>query len=415
MKIRRIRSGETTTNGSRTRAGRVIAVFAVLAAIVSGVGVANPTIAYAVEYPTWADVAAARKDEASAKAQIQQIKALLVSLRADAERTSRDAQVKGEAWSIADQKFQEAAYRAGELQKQADAARLVAEESERKASLIAAHSAKSADGANVTVNLLAQAGQADSLLRELEMAGKVSEQVIQIYDQAAQDRNSAQAQTDAAAEARKILEELKLVKEKLFLEAQSASNAAAAALAESEERSAMLQAQLVVLEEDRVATEADFLAGVRARTGTDAQLGAGEISLSGWARPAAGWISSPFGWRVHPNGGYVAFHSGTDVAAGCWSNIYAASSGTVVYAGWNGGYGNLILIDHGNGIQTAYGHIVNGGFLVSSGQEIGVGTHIAEVGTTGNSTGCHLHFEVRENGVAIDNVAFLRSQGIGLG
>jgi murein DD-endopeptidase MepM/ murein hydrolase activator NlpD len=154
---------------------------------------------------------------------------------------------------------------------------------------------------------------------------------------------------------------------------------------------------------------------VRERTGSDAQLGAGEISLSGWARPAAGYISSPFGWRVNPVSGYYAFHAGTDIAAGCWTNIYAASSGTVVYAGWNGGYGNFILIDHGNGIQTAYGHIVSGGFLVSSGQDIGVGTHIAEVGTTGNSTGCHLHFEVRQNGVAIDNVAYLRSQGISLG
>ena len=87
----------------------------------------------------------------------------------------------------------------------------------------------------------------------------------------------------------------------------------------------------------------------------------------------------------------------------------------MTYSGWNGGYGNYIRIDHGGGVTTAYGHIVNGGLLVSMGQEVSVGQNIARVGTTGSSTGCHLHYEVRNNGVTTDPVSYMRNEGIGLG
>src|SRR5690606_37374586 len=84
------------------------------------------------------------------------------------------------------------------------------------------------------------------------------------------------------------------------------------------------------------------------------------------------------------------------------------SVGTVIYAGWNGGYGNFVKIDHGGGITSSYGHIVNGGILVHTGQQVGPGRPIARVGTTGSSSGCHLHFEIRTNGNAVNPVYFLR-------
>lgn len=105
---------------------------------------------------------------------------------------------------------------------------------------------------------------------------------------------------------------------------------------------------------------------------------------------------------------------GTDIGAGCNAGIYAAHSGIVVYAGWNGGYGNFIQIDHGNGISSAYGHIVNGGINVRVGQSVGPGMLIAKVGTTGSSNGCHLHFEIRVNGSAQNPVYFLRNQGVNI-
>jgi murein DD-endopeptidase MepM/ murein hydrolase activator NlpD len=142
---------------------------------------------------------------------------------------------------------------------------------------------------------------------------------------------------------------------------------------------------------------------------------AGQVSSGGWARPAGGYIASSYGPRLAPCSGCSSFHEGVDLAAGCWAPIYAAHSGTVVYAGGYGGYGNYIRIDHGGGVTTAYGHIVDGGILVGSGQHVGGGQIIARVGSTGHSTGCHLHFEVRIYGSATDPVRFMSQRGVSLG
>ena len=106
------------------------------------------------------------------------------------------------------------------------------------------------------------------------------------------------------------------------------------------------------------------------------------------------------------------FHAGVDLAAGCWAGIFAANGGTVTYAGYNGGYGNYIRIDHGGGLATGYGHIANGGIGVSRGQYVGSGQRIASEGNTGNSFGCHLHFEVYRNGATVNPIDFMRSVGI---
>ena len=111
----------------------------------------------------------------------------------------------------------------------------------------------------------------------------------------------------------------------------------------------------------------------------------------------------------------MRLHAGTDLAAGCGVPIYAARGGQVVYAGWNGGYGNFILINHGDGISTGYAHIATGKTFVRYGEQVSTGTHIANVGSTGGSTGCHLHFEVRDGGKAINPVPFMRGKGITLG
>lgn len=121
--------------------------------------------------------------------------------------------------------------------------------------------------------------------------------------------------------------------------------------------------------------------------------------------PADGPITSGFGWRVHPIFGYRRFHSGVDIDAGCGTPIWAAESGRVISAGWMGGYGLATVIDHGNGLATLYAHQSSIG--VSSGQSVRRGRGIGSVGTTGWSTGCHLHFEVRINGEPVDPVPYL--------
>ncbi|WP_431522830.1 murein hydrolase activator EnvC family protein [Paenibacillus hunanensis] len=118
-------------------------------------------------------------------------------------------------------------------------------------------------------------------------------------------------------------------------------------------------------------------------------------------------ISSPFGYRIHPITGEYKMHTGIDLAAAQGTPIYAADGGTVVVASWMNGYGNVVIIDHGNGIQTLYAHIRDGGTVVSVGQSVGRGDKIAEVGSTGNSTGPHCHFEVRVNGTPVDPMGYL--------
>lgn len=122
-------------------------------------------------------------------------------------------------------------------------------------------------------------------------------------------------------------------------------------------------------------------------------------SSSGFIWPVSGPVTSGFGVR------WGRMHEGIDIAAASGTPIHAAAGGTVIYAGWLGGYGNLVVIDHHNSLATAYGHqsaIATGvGAIVSQGQVIGY------VGSTGHSTGPHLHFEVRVNGTAVDPLGYL--------
>ncbi len=125
-----------------------------------------------------------------------------------------------------------------------------------------------------------------------------------------------------------------------------------------------------------------------------------------WPAPSYVRISSPYGYRNHPIFGVKKFHSGVDLAAPGGSNILAATDGTVKMAGWNGGYGNCVVIDHGGGVSTLYGHASR--LLVSKGQKVTKGQVIAKVGTTGNSTGNHLHFEVLINGKTTDPMPYIQ-------
>lgn len=121
--------------------------------------------------------------------------------------------------------------------------------------------------------------------------------------------------------------------------------------------------------------------------------------------PTNGRITSRFGGRKSPGGVGSTNHKGIDIAVPYGTPIYAADGGTVTYAGWMGGYGYLVRIDHGNGYETYYGH--NSSLTVSVGQHVYKGQQIARAGSTGNSTGNHCHFEVRYNGVARNPLNYL--------
>jgi len=124
--------------------------------------------------------------------------------------------------------------------------------------------------------------------------------------------------------------------------------------------------------------------------------------------PIQARLTSGFGSRVDPiTGKKGAFHQGLDLAAPKGTDILAAEAGIVITASWMSGYGNTVVIDHGNGLWTLYGHIRNGGIMVKKGDEVKRGQKIAEVGSTGRSTGYHLHFEVRVNGNYVDPMPYL--------
>ncbi len=116
--------------------------------------------------------------------------------------------------------------------------------------------------------------------------------------------------------------------------------------------------------------------------------------------PVSGRITSDFGNRIHPILGTRRFHSGLDIAVPMRTTVVAAAAGIVIYSGWISGYGYTVIIDHGGGLSTLYGH--NSSLLVRSGQSVVQGDKIARSGSTGLSTGPHVHFEVRDNGTPVD-------------
>ncbi len=128
--------------------------------------------------------------------------------------------------------------------------------------------------------------------------------------------------------------------------------------------------------------------------------------IMAWPVPSSNRISSPFGNRIHPIFKTKKLHTGIDIPASSGSNVISASSGTVIASGFKGGYGNTVIVDHGGGIATLYAH--NSSIVVSVGQAVDKGTVIAKIGSTGNSTGPHLHFEVRKNGQYINPVPWVK-------
>ena len=123
-----------------------------------------------------------------------------------------------------------------------------------------------------------------------------------------------------------------------------------------------------------------------------------------WPCPSCHTLTSYFGYRVHPIYGTTKYHSGIDIGASYGSTIIAADGGTVITAGWVSGYGNCVVISHGGGVSTLYGHMSS--IAVSVGQGVSQGQTIGYVGSTGNSTGPHLHWEVAVNGVRQDPLSY---------
>jgi len=371
-------------------------------------------LAYAAKYPSWSDVLEARNDVALKEKAIAELKSIIKALEKKVEAAAAEAERVGAIYQVAQLAFDEAAYKADQLQAQADEAKKDADASRIRAGQFVSELAR-VGSINVSTSLLSNESGAADLLSRLGFASIIASQADGIYQAAIRDQNSAQSLTDQAKVAKNERDALRAEAEAAFEIAQTAAIAAQTVFQEQQDHRATLLAQLATLVENRRATEKEYEKGLEDGGTAGSDLPPGAISSKGWARPAAGYISSGFGWRVHPIYHTVMFHSGTDLAAGCLVPIYAARGGQITYAAPLGTYGNFILINNGGGISTGYAHIANGRTFVKIGEQVSTGTHIADVGSTGGSTGCHLHFEVRENGKATDAVPFMRRMGITLG
>jgi murein DD-endopeptidase MepM/ murein hydrolase activator NlpD len=163
-----------------------------------------------------------------------------------------------------------------------------------------------------------------------------------------------------------------------------------------------LQNYVVGLEHLTVAMENKLQLMIRQRSQA---LGPIMVGSGRFLYPVRGPITSPFGYRTHPILGTTRFHSGLDFGVDHGTPILAAGNGVVIVAEWYGGYGNCLIIQHGNELSTLYGHCSK--LLVNQGDPVRQGQVVAEVGSTGMSTGPHLHFEVRQAGTTVDPLGYL--------
>lgn len=210
------------------------------------------------------------------------------------------------------------------------------------------------------------------------------ELIAQKQEELERDRAAILELKKTAAEKKQLIEARKKEREKVLDKAVNDRDAAERAYRELQETSRQIEQM------------------IRSQTARSS----GSVNATGrmiW--PASGPITSPYGWRTHPIFGTQRYHSGIDIGADYGDTVAAADSGIVIYSGWMGGYGKAVIIDHGNGITTLYGH--NSELLVVEGQSVRQGQAISRVGSTGYSTGPHLHFEVRQNGSPVDPMGYL--------
>ena len=259
------------------------------------------------------------------------------------------------------------------------------------------------------LSFLVSASSFDDLIDDYEFLSRIGAQDQRIARQVESAKRRAAKERRATASTRRLTAATVSVISARTDEARTARDQLAANRDTLSAARELKQGAVVSSRETReeYLAEVDALAAQSALLAAairDAQAGAGSTgtgvpSAAGFIWPVDGVVVSGFGMR------WGRMHEGIDIAASSGTPIRAAASGTVIHAGWLGGYGNLVVIDHGNGLATAYAHASS--ILVGVGQQVAQGETVSLVGSTGHSSGPHLHFEVRINGVAVDPLLYL--------
>ncbi|OZQ65316.1 hypothetical protein CA600_14630 [Paenibacillus sp. VTT E-133280] len=238
--------------------------------------------------------------------------------------------------------------------------------------------------------------QQRSLLKDKEAE---KQELIAFYDKQIQESDDlSEEQNEKLVKLASERSALETQKDKI--KAEEAARRAAAAKAEAARRAA-------------AAAKKAAAAAAASKGSSSSSSSSSDTGYSGGDGPfllpvGSARISSPYGPRTHPiTGEKGKVHTGVDFAVPQGTNIHAADSGTVILAEWWSGYGYCVIIDHGGGVWTLYGHIRKGGLRVSAGDKVNRGDVVAESGSTGNSTGPHLHFEVRIDGKIVNPMPYL--------
>ncbi|KZC94198.1 M23 family metallopeptidase [Clavibacter tessellarius] len=409
------------------------------------IGLGVPSAQAAEEYPTWSEVQAARSSEQGTADQVTRITSLISGLAGEVEAATALALQRADEHAAAVDALDEATGKAQALETKADKARTEADDAKRQVGQLVAQLARRGGG-DVSLRLFASGEDADALLARMGTATKLADRQDTAFTNAVTAARTAESLGKQAAVAKDALAALAADAEAKLQEASAAQARADQALAEQEARSSELQAQLTTLRDSRISVEEGFAIGERkrqeeaaaeARRQAEARAAAaaaaaaanaaarppanaprppsagGAPSASGWTMPIRSYGSyQSFGMRLHPIAKVWRLHAGDDFGAGCGTPIYATAAGTVQFAGGSSGFGNAITLNHGGGVTSVYGHMYSYGVMVRTGQTVQAGQQIGAVGNDGYSTGCHLHFEIRQGGVATSPMPFLRGRGV---
>ena len=428
-----------------------------LAVVVGAVGITVPASA-ATSYPSWEDVQNARASESAKKAQIDSVKKLIEDLRNASAAAQAVAAAAATEYQDALIVAQEAEQKSADLKIQLEEAKASAETSSKQAGSMFARMGRT-NTFDVTASLLVDSENADDTLYKLGAIDKLTGLSSQLLDEAKQDANQVTSLSEQAVVAATVLEEARAESELKLQAAEDAAAAAAAAVAEQEEHEVTLLGQLSYLEGKTATVEAGYAAGVAAakkaaeeraareraaaaKAAADAAKNGGggggssgggggggggggsnsgatgtyfQPSAQGWWRPLPGYISSWYGPRAIKCGGTgcsVPFHAGIDFANPCGKAIRAIAGGRVTFVGNAGGFGQRVIINHGGGVESVYGHLRAGSFRVGVGSYVTAGSFIASVGATGVATGCHLDLKIQVNGNHTNPAPFLRARGV---
>jgi murein DD-endopeptidase MepM/ murein hydrolase activator NlpD len=259
------------------------------------------------------------------------------------------------------------------------------------------------------IAFLVSASTFDEVIDSVELVSRINAQDRRIAREVDQAKKRAALERQATVETKRLQAATVSVISARTAEAQAARDELAGerdrlATVRSLKQSALTNAQETREEylsevEGLLAESATLAERIRGAQRGSGSSGTGQPSAAGLIWPCDGVVVSGFGMR------WGRMHEGIDIGCAFGTPNRAAASGTVIYSGWLGGYGNLVVVDHGNGLSTAYAHASS--LLVNVGQSVSQGETVSLVGSTGNSSGPHLHFEVRVNGTAVDPLFYL--------